>query len=114
MKEFLMLVREEATYGEISLEEMQKCVEKHIRWVAELTEKGHYKGANPLDAGGAYVQGTEKIVTDGPFIESKECVSGYYILTANSLEEAIEVVKGCPDLEWGRTLEVREITQIEG
>jgi len=114
MKEFLMLIREDANYGDFSVEEMQECVEKHIRWVNGLMDKNQFREANPLDAGGAYIKGKEKIVTDGPYIESKECISGYYILKANTLEEAVSIAKTCPDLEYDRrTVEIREITQLE-
>ncbi|WP_407429815.1 YciI family protein [Arcticibacter sp.] len=114
MKEFLMLIREDANYGDLSMEEMQECVEKHIQWVNGLIEKDQFREANPLDAGGAYIRGKEKIVTDGPYIESKECISGYYILKASSLEDALNIAKTCPDLEYDRrTVEIREITQLE-
>ncbi|SEK71796.1 YciI family protein [Parapedobacter koreensis] len=113
MKEFLMLIREEANYGELSAEEMQACIEKHYHWVEELKKKGQYKEAQPLDAGGAYIKGRKKIVSDGPFLEGKECVSGYYILLATSLEEAVEIAKGNPDLDWDRTVEVREIMPMD-
>lgn len=47
MKEFLMLIREDANYGDLSREEMQECVEKHIQWVNGLMEKG-YGSLHPL------------------------------------------------------------------
>ncbi|MEC5145075.1 YciI family protein [Chitinophaga sp. 212800010-3] len=110
MKEFLMLIREGAAYDQMSPEEMQACVAKHVEWVNSLTQKGQYKDANPLETVGAVIRGN--MVTDGPYIESKECVSGYYILLAGSLEEAITIAKGCPDLAMGCTLEVREMTNL--
>lgn len=114
MKEFLMLIREDANYGDLSAQEMQECVEKHISWVNGLMEKDQFREANPLDAGGASIKGKEKIVTDGPYIESKECISGYYILKAGSLKEAIGIAMTCPDLDYDRrTVEVREIAQLE-
>lgn len=109
MKEFLLLIREDANYGELSIEEMQADIEKHMAWVEELMAKGYFKDGNPLDANGANIKGKNKIVTDGPYIESKECISGYYFLLANSLKEATEIAKGCPALELGATIELREV-----
>jgi hypothetical protein len=113
MKEFLMLIREPANYGQLSPEEMQADIEKHIQWVMELAEQGHFKEGNPLDAAGVTIKGTQKQVTDGPFIESKECISGYYFLLAESLDQAVTIAKGCPSLELGHTLEIRAIVNTD-
>src|SRR5690606_20276657 len=93
MKEFWMLIREDANYGELSAEEMQACIEKHYRWVETLREKGQFKEAQPLEAGGAHIRGKQRIVSDGPFLEGNECVIWYYILLAESLEAVIEIAK---------------------
>lgn len=112
MKEFLLLIRENPSYGtEMSSREMQDCINEHIAWVEELTKKGHYKDANPLEATGAVIK--NNVITDGPYIESKECVSGIYFLKADSLEAVMEIVKDCPDVKRGNTIEVREIMQMD-
>lgn len=112
MKEYLMLIREDVeAYKNMSSEEMQADIEKHVQWVGQLVEKGHFKGGNPLSPEGKTLKGQKQLVTDGPFIELKEGVSGYYFLLANSLEEAAEIARGCPSLQIGATLEVREIIQ---
>lgn len=114
MKEYLMLIRENLEiYGRMTPEEMQKDIEKHIKWVEKLSQNGHYKGGNPLMPMGKHVKGKNKIVTDGPYIESKEGISGYYFLRGNSLQEVTEISKGCPSLENGATLEIREIIPTE-
>jgi len=109
MKEFLLLIREDANYGQLTLEEMQADIEKHMAWVETLIAKGQFKDGNPLDATGVHIRGKEKLVTDGPYIESKECISGYYFLLANSLEEATLIAKDCPALELGAIIELREV-----
>src|SRR4051812_42810151 len=98
MKEYLMLIREDlAAYGKMTPEEMQKDIEKHVQWVDSLVKKGHFKGGNPLMPSGKSIN-QKKLITDGPYIESKEGISGYYFLLAQSLEEATEISKGCPSL----------------
>ena len=68
---------------------------------------------NIVDMGGQLKGGkfvTSEGVTDGPFVESKEVIGGYMIVSAESLEEAIEVARGCPGLvSPGSGVEVREI-----
>ena len=46
-------------------------------------------------------------MTDGPFVESKEAIAGFFVIRADSLEQAVEVARGCPGLEFGQTVEVR-------
>ena len=46
---------------------------------------------------------------DGPFSESKEAIAGFFIIQADSLEEAVEIAKNCPGLDYGQTVEVRAI-----
>ena len=48
-----------------------------------------------------------KNVMDGPFAESKEAIAGYWFIQAASLEEAVEIAKGNPCLDYGLTVEVR-------
>lgn len=107
MKEFLLLIREDAKYGEHSVEEMQADIQEHIQWVESLVARGNFKEGNPLAPKGVILR--NDIETDGPFIELKECISGYYFLLADSLDAAKELAKGCPDLKNGATLELREI-----
>lgn len=114
MKQFLMLIRENAVYTQISLDEMQADIQKHMAWVETLIEKGQFKDGNPLEGEGATITGKDRLVKDGPFIESKECISGYYFLLASSLEEAVEIAKGCPALDVGAMLEVREVIPTSG
>jgi len=110
MKEYLMLIRENLeAYGKMAPEEIQQDIEKHIKWVEKLVQNGNFKGGSPLAPLGKHLK--RKVVTDGPYIESKEGISGYYFLLADSLEEATEITKGCPSLEIGATLEIREIIQ---
>ena len=68
---------------------------------------------NIVDMGGKLGSGkmvTSEGVSDGPFVEAKELIGGYMIVSADSLEAAIEVARGCPGLvSPGSGVEVREI-----
>ena len=114
MKEYLMLIRENLeNYGKMTAQEMQDDIAKHIKWVEQLVENGNFKGGDPLAPAGKHIKGSEKVITDGPYIETKEGISGFYFLLANSLEEAAEIAKGCPSLDTGGTVEIREILHTE-
>jgi hypothetical protein len=78
-------------------------------WADKLSREGKLKGGGPLEAI-AKTLTSANVVIDGPFAESKEAVAGFFVIQAGSLEEAVEVAKGCPGLEVGQTVEVRAFT----
>lgn len=111
MKRFMLILFEhDSAYDDFSPEEMQQEIQVHMKWIEELGD--HYLGGEPLEKGAKTIHGKEKLLTDGPYIESKELVSGYYLLQAASLGEAAEIAKGCPVLRLGGTVEVREIMEM--
>lgn len=62
-----------------------------------------------LVATGKHISGTEKTVTDGPYLEGKELVGGYYIIEAKDYDDAVEVAKGFSDFDLEGKVEVREV-----
>ncbi|MBO6622243.1 MAG: hypothetical protein JJ892_13800 [Balneola sp.] len=109
-KYMLILFEEENMYTDFSPEEMQKEIGEHMKWIETLGD--HYDSGEPLMPHAKSVKGKDKVVTDGPYIESKELVSGFYILNAESLDEATELSKGCPVLRLGGNIEVREVMKM--
>jgi hypothetical protein len=70
-----------------------------------------------LDAGDALTMevrmvNSKKVVTDGPFVESKEIVGGYSIVKADNIDKAAELAKGCPGLLTGGIVEVRALAGL--
>lgn len=106
----LILFEAEDAYTAMSPEDMQKEIELHGQWIEELGD--HYDSGEPLEHPAKSIRGKDKLVTDGPFIESKELVGGFYIIKADSLEEATELAKGCPVLRLGGAVEVREVMKM--
>ncbi len=115
MKEFLLLFRGgEGDELRKSPEAWQTHMERWGKWMGDLSEQGKMLGAQPLSGTGHVVTGNKKIVTDGPFMEGKEMVGGYLMCKADHYEEAVEISKGCPILEFDNGIvEVREVTKIE-
>src|SRR5262245_57063475 len=73
--------------------QMQEMYSKFAAWRDKFHEKIPDMGGK-LNSGGKIV--TSEGVTDGPFVESKEVIGGYMIVSAESMEEAIEVVRESP------------------
>jgi hypothetical protein len=94
-----------------SPEQMQAEMQKWFAWIEKLQDR--YISGEPLLPTGKIVKGTNKVVTDGPFTESKELVSGFFIVKAKDLNEATEMAKDCPVFEHGGTVAVRPVQKIE-
>ncbi len=82
--------------------------------MGDLTQQDKFVGAQPLNGTGKQITGSKKVVTDGPFMEGKEMVGGYLICKAASYDEAVELSKGCPILDFDDGIvEVREIQELK-
>ena len=95
----------------LSPEEIQKIMGQWNAWFERLTLQGKVKGAQPLERRGKIVSGKGRTVADGPFAESKEAIGGYFLLQVDGLDEAVEIAKECPALEYGVTVEVRPVAE---
>ena len=116
MKDFLLVYRTDEntmnTLPKRSPEEMQANTKRWMDWIGgiaaqnKLTDRG-----SSLVPSGKVVK-TDNVIADGPYTEIKECIIGYSIVKASSIEDATELTKGCPVLAIGGNVEVREISVI--
>jgi hypothetical protein len=111
MAKFLFIYRgaSEAT-AKMTPDEQQQHMQKWEKWIGEGIQKGWM-----LDHGDGLTQETRvvnaKVVTDGPFVESKEIVGGFSIVQADTIDAAANLAKGCPGLSIGGTVEVRRLAE---
>jgi len=113
--DFLYLFRGGADPKQMSPEQMQQNMNQWFAWMADLRSKGKFKAGEPLgDEGKVLSDRKGRTVTDGPFVEGKEEVGGYLIVSAKDMNEALEMARGCPILENNGTVEVRPIEHIPG
>jgi hypothetical protein len=107
---FMLIFRGGAvSRDDVSPSELQAHVEKWYRWSDELARQGRRNAGTALDNPGATVRGHERVVTDGPYTESKDLVTGSMMIEAASLEDAIDVARTCPTYEFGGSVEVRPV-----
>lgn len=110
--EYLLLFRGTDWTNGLSPEEMQQAAQRFMAWFERLKNEGTVKGGQPLESAGRVVSGKGgRTVADGPFAESKEAIGGYFLLNVNSLDEAVQVAKGCPGLDLGMKVEVRPVAE---
>ena len=106
--DYLLLFRNTSWHKNLSPEEIQQGMARFTAWFERLRNEGRFRGGGPLMHEGKIIA-RRNLVTDGPFAESKEAIAGYFIIQADSLEQAAEIANGCPGLEFGQTVEVRPI-----
>ena len=113
MANFLFVYRGgDDEFATMTPQEIEQHMQKWSAWIGEGFQKGWM-----LDAGDALtpegrVVTSKKVVTDGPFAESKELVGGYSIVKADTIDDAAALAKGCPALETGGTVEVRPLAGL--
>jgi hypothetical protein len=108
ISEYLLLFRNTSWHKDLSPEEIQQNMARFTAWFERLSNEGKFKGGGPLMHDGKIIA-RRNAVTDGPFAESKEAIAGFFIIQADSLEQAVEIANGCPGLQFGQTVEVRAI-----
>ena len=94
-----------------------KCYEDSAAFARQLDSKGQYIMSAPLHptSMATSVRAVEgrRVVTDGPFAETREQLGGFFLIDAKDLDEAIDIAGRVPAGRWG-TVEIRPIIEVEG
>ena len=114
MKYMLLIYSEENAWTDA---EREHCYTESAELTHELHARGQYLGANPLQsvstAASVRVRGGKRLVTDGPFAETREQLGGYFLVEAKDLNEAIAIAGRIPAARKG-TVEIRPVMEIPG
>jgi hypothetical protein len=112
MKYMLLIYLEEKTLSEA---EREACYVESMELAHEIKANGQYLGANPLHPAGlatsVRVRNGKRLVTDGPFAETREQLGGYFLVEAKDLDEAIGIAARIPMARKG-TVEVRPVVEL--
>jgi hypothetical protein len=112
MQYLLLIYGNESQFGKMSEAEHGKIRQEYTDFTKSIAGSGHYKGGNELDhtstATTVRVRDGKRLVTDGPFAETKEQLGGYYLVEAKDLDDAIAIGARIPSARWG-SIEVRPI-----
>jgi hypothetical protein len=112
MKYMLLIYLDEQALSE---PERQKCYVDSTQLAHELRAGGKYLSANPLHpvatATSVRVREGKRLVTDGPFAETREQLGGYFLVDARDLDEALAIAERIPMAAKG-TVEVRPIIEL--
>jgi hypothetical protein len=109
MPHFMLLLHSDPSgFGQLSPEEMQKALEKFMAWrTMPITRDGHRLTDDPGRV--MRSEGGQIRTTDGPYSETKEILGGYYTIEAADYDEAVRLALDHPTLEYGGTIEVRQV-----
>ena len=109
--EIMLLFRGTDWHKNMSPEEMQAAAGRFMAWFERLKAEGKAKAGQPLQNVGRVISKNGRTISDGPYAESKEAIGGYFILNVSDLDEALEIARQCPGLDYGIKVEVRPLAE---
>jgi hypothetical protein len=114
MKYAMLIYIDETASSEKQREE---CYRDSTQYAQELNSAGKYLSAVPLHptatATRVQVRGDKRMVTDGPYAETREQLGGFFLVEAKDLDEAIDIAARIPGGRWG-TVEIRPVVEVAG
>ena len=117
MKFMLIVHHDEEAFNKIEKEKRQQLLAESVQLTHQLLAAGQYLSASPLHPAATAVmvrvREGKPLVTDGPFIETREQIAGYFLINARDLNEAISIATRVPGARIG-TVGVRPLVEIIG
>ena len=105
----MLLFRGNDWIKNLSSEEKQRVTDQWMAWFRRLTDERKAVAGNPLEREGKIVSGKNRVVSDGPFAESKEAIGGYFLLDVATMDDAVAIAQECPGLPYGIRVDVRPV-----
>lgn len=117
MKFILLVHHDETAFEKMSDETKRGLLTESIGLCHQLDAKGEYVHASPVHPAATAtlvrVRDGRSLVTDGPFIETREQMAGYFLIEAKDRDEAVAIAAKVPGARIG-TVEVRPVREITG
>jgi hypothetical protein len=114
MRYMLLIYLDEQSVSE---PDREHCYEESMQFAHQLNSNGKYLAAAPLHpsstATSVQVRDGKRLVTDGPFAETREQLGGYFLVNAEDLDEAMSIAAKIPGARLG-TVEIRPVMEIAG
>lgn len=114
MKYLLLIYSDEQAWTDA---EREHCYQESTQLAHQLKSDGQFVATNPLQsvsvATSVRVRDGKRLVTDGPFAETREQLGGYFLIDVKNLDEAISIAARIPGARKG-TVEIRPVLEIPG
>jgi hypothetical protein len=119
MQFVISLIVDPAVLGALTEEEMTAIGEGHARFIQSLKNSGELITtqalADPSQAAVVTVRSGQPVVTDGPYLEAKEHLGGFYLIDCEDRDRAVELAAQIPDAAIdGLGVEVRQVMFADG
>ena len=116
MQYMLLIYSNESEFEKLSAPERDAMLKEYMDFSKSIAQSGHYRAGNELHpitkATTVRIRNKKRLVTDGPFAETKEQLGGYYMIEAKDLDEAVGIAARIPSARYG-SIEVRPIIPHE-
>ena len=113
----LLVHHDEVTFAQRTEQERKGMLLESVTLANQIAQRDQYLGAAPLhpsqETRCVRIREGRRLVTDGPFAETREQIGGYFLVDAKDVDEAIEIAGRIPGARIG-TVEVRPVTEVEG
>jgi hypothetical protein len=112
MPSYALLLRDDGgQVDDMTADEFAAHFQKFVRWAERLQAEGRLRGVERLEVAGSRTvrRRSGALVVDGPYVEGKEAVLGFFVVEAADDEEAARIAGDCPALETGGSVELRRI-----
>jgi hypothetical protein len=117
MKFMLLVHHDEIAFSQRPENERESMIQESVQLANDLHAAGQYLGAAPLhptsETRCVRVRDGNRLVTDGPFAETREQIGGYFLVDAKDLDDALDIAGRIPGARIG-TVEVRPVTEVAG
>jgi hypothetical protein len=114
MKYMLLIYDDTKVWEKFSEDQRKQGMEMYMRFTEAVKSGGHYVSSNQLRPASMATSVRERdgkrLVTDGPYAETREQLGGYYLIEAKDLDEAIAIAARVPSAQWG-VVEVRPVVE---
>jgi hypothetical protein len=117
MKYMLLCYDDDKAWERAGQDALEAAMQEAVQLTHEINAKGQYIEAAPLEpvstATSVRVRDGKRLVTDGPFAETREVLGGYYLIDVPNLDEAIRIAQQHPGARLG-TVEIRPVIELPG
>jgi hypothetical protein len=112
MTEFMMIFRNDYNPAfKPSPEQMEASIKQWQDWIGGIAAQGKFVSTNRLGFEGKTLK-PNQVIVDGPYAEVKEIIGGYILVKATNIDEAMKLAEGCPILNIGGHVEVRNVVPM--
>jgi hypothetical protein len=115
MRYMLLIVGDESKYADMSEEDARSQMQLWSDYSEALVKAGAFVSGEGLQttttATTLRVEDGERVLTDGPFAETKEQIGGFYVIDCKNLDEAVDWAAKLPSAEWGGA-EIRPVMDV--